>query len=138
MRLTYTDENLKTKVLTKIMNSTEFINFMKNNLSRMQKMSYGSMRMNSILTRVELNKFLKTYDLFITTEVTHAYNIGNNNLYYVQDLATQEYIACINLNEDPYGGMYCYATDIHSKRISNSYFLRDNLVRVEQTYIEWD
>lgn len=139
MRVVYTDENRKLKVLGQVVNSKEFVSFIEQNIKKMQKYSYSSMRVENALVRNELNNFLEQYGLFISTKAEHANGIGNNNAYYVQDTESQEYIGCMNLNTDMYGGLFCYASDINNARVSNTYFLRDNYVQLRQTCnVDWD
>lgn len=130
MRIIYTDENRKLKVLGELVNSKEFSMFLEANLKSMQKYSYGSMRVENGLARNVLNNFLESKGLFISEKVEHANGIGNNNAYYVQDLDSKEYIGCMHLNTDMYGGLFCYVTDINHNAVSNEYFLRGNTVQV--------
>lgn len=139
MRIVYTDENRKLKMLGELVNSQEFMSYARDNIPKMQKYSYNSLRVENAPARETFNKLLEHYGLFISTEVEHANGIGNNNAYYVQDLVSQEYIGCMNLNTDMYGGLYCYATDINGKMISNTYFMRDNYIKLAKTCnVNWD
>lgn len=138
MKTVYTDENKMLKTLGKTVDSEQFQSFLNDNLKRMIKYSYGIDRLEDSLARNIINEYFKDIGLFISTNVEHAHNIGNNNAYYVQDLDSGEYIGCLHLNTDMYGGMYLYASDVNKEAVSCSYFLSER-VRVEkrERHTDW-
>jgi len=119
----YTDRNPKLKDLGILFNSQEFIHFLRGNLDAMEEYRNSMMRVHPENVRAHLNEFLAPYGMEITREVSHAHNIGNNNSYSVLDPERNETFARVNINVDPFGKGFCFATDICEKPVSNTYEL---------------
>ena len=127
MKKVYTDENKMLKTLGTTVDSEHFQIFLEQNLKRMMNPSYGKDRMDEVLARKVVNEYFEfeNLGLLVTKNVEHAYDIGNNNAYYVQDLNSGEYVGYLHLNTDMHGGMYLYASDVNKESVSCSYFLSE-------------
>ena len=123
MKSIYTNENPRLKEFSELLNSDAFMHHLKSNVDRMQEYSWGSKRVMVGKARDEINSFLRPHQMLVTTEVEHAHNIGNNNRFYVRDLESSELFACLSLNDDMFGRVYCYGTDTEDKIISNTYHM---------------
>ena len=138
MRIVYTDENSRLRDFAEIMNSTQFRNFVNGNLNRISKYDYGMVRVQTNLCKERFNVFLKAEGFLISKKTEHAHGIGNNNMNYVQDINSGEFIGALHLNSDMYSSVYCYATDIHDSRVSNSYRISPNGISLERTaWVPW-
>lgn len=139
MKIVYTDENRKLKILGELTNSKELRDFLSKNIRSMMKYSSGSDRLEPTLVKNEVNKFFKDYNLFISDDVKHAHGIGNNNAYSVKDLATDEFIGRFSVNSDMFSSVYYYAQDISGNVVSNSYLMGKNGISLERAnQVDWN
>lgn len=138
MKIIYTDENKRLRDFGEIMSSYGFRSFVENNRARISKYDYGIVRVKPELSKNVFNLFLKERGFLIGDKTEHANGIGNNNMSYVQDLESGEYIGAIHLNSDMYGGMYCYASDIHRNKVSDTYLISRNGITLEHPVcVDW-
>lgn len=139
MKIVYTNENKKLKVLGEMIDSCDFRSFLMNHIDHMKKYDYGIDRLQEELVKKYINQYFSGLEMFVTDKVEHANGIGNNNKYYVQDVSTGELFGCINLNTDMFGGMYFSAEDINGKMVSSSYSINDWGIKVSvRRCIDWD
>lgn len=138
MRIIYTDENKRLRDFGLLMDSKAFQSYMRSNLFHMQKYSYGMSRTEPYLAKQALNRFFEEHGFKIGDKSKHAHGIGNNNMNYIQDLFSREYIGAIHLNTDMFSGMYCYATDINENKVSNTYLLHPDRMQIKQkSDVDW-
>lgn len=140
MRIVYTDENRRLRDLAELMGPQgfEFRRFVNDNIALISKYDYGMVRVQPSLCKERFNIFFKKHGFQIGDKSEHAHGIGNNNMNYVQDLKSGEYIGALHLNKDPYGPVYCYATDIHKNRVSPTYKITRNGISLEKhVHVDW-
>lgn len=138
MKIIYNDENSALREFANLLNSADFRNFVKDNLSLISERDYGMRRVQTSLCKKVFNSFFKARGFEIGVKTEHANGIGNNNLNYVQDLNSGEYIGALHLNSDMFSSVYCYATDIHKKRVSNTYEISPHGISLERTAtVDW-
>jgi hypothetical protein len=78
---------------------------------------------------------LGEYEFEITNRVQHAHGIGNNNAYEIIDAQVEDFeetIARLSLVNDMFGGVYACIQDVDGKRISNSYEINPDSVRLSK------
>ena len=140
MRIVYTDENRRLKDFGRMIDSSEFQRFVNQNLSKIKEYVHGMERVQPHLCQEVFDTFFREKGFAIGERTEHAHGIGNNNMTFVQDLVSGEYIGAIHLNSDMFSSVYCYATDIQENKVSNTYTLNTIIgIRLEQeTRVDWD
>lgn len=123
MNTVYTNENPKLRQLSELLNSSKFADYLRGNVGQMTRYDWGMDRVQVSLAQETINRFLEPRGMSITTEVEHLHNIGNNNRFYVKDTSNDERFGCVCLNNDMFGRVYCYATDVDANRVSNIYHI---------------
>ena len=138
MKIIYTDENSRLKDLSKVINSKEFRDFVNGNLGRITKYDHGMTRVKPELCKERFNVFLKAEGFEFGGKTEHANGIGNNNMHYVLDIDSGEFIGALHLNSNMSGSVYCYATDINRNRVSHTYSISQYGISFESSnFVDW-
>lgn len=139
MNTFYPDSNHRLKDLADLVDSAGLLSFVKENLRYMHRYLRGTNRVLPELSRDILNEYFSKFDFMITDKCDHLFGINNYNSYYVKDLRTEGYIGLLHLNDDAFGYLYCFASDMKRLPVSDIYCIsprtmfRDRGVDVDWT-----
>lgn len=135
MKLIYTDENPKLKLLGDLVNSEELQEHFKKHKEILTAERFESQSVSQIA-----DSFFTAHQLSIDLNRNSFSRSDRYDIYPVKDLLTNEYIGMFCLETNMYGvSVSFYAKDIHGELVSNTYFLSEWGVKPNKTTVpDWN